>query len=681
MRAIIAITLCLVMWQDVHAQTASNPPPKDWTLNLKNVDIASFIEQVSRVTGENFVIDPSVKGTVSVVSTSPMDARVMNEVFQTVLRVNGLIAVKSGEVTRIVPQANVKLGATQGRTTTQQMLTRVIPLRNTNMEDAVRMLKPLVSANGYLEGSASSNALIVSDYGDNMRNIIKTLQALDSEGSGEVEIMALKQASVSDIVPLIETMSPVSFGQSGKNGASLHNRLRVVADERSNRLIVRGTAEERAQIRALVQKFDQKTPDGDDTQVIRLHFADAKNVATLLRGLVPGGSGNPAGASFPPAIPPSPAPASVTAALGETMANKGITNGEPQEVAPVQSFIQADVTLNAIIVKAPPSVMNQIRSLVKQLDVRRAQVLIEAAIVEITSDQLNQLGVQLAGGDVARSINSGTTQFSNSGLSIGSVLAQLGSTQAGATAGEGLAVALGNNERFDVLIQALANTSGANLLSTPSITTLDNEEAKIVVGQNVPFRTGSFSTLNAGVSNPFTTIERQDVGITLRVVPQIHEGNLVRLNIQQEVSSIADSSALSGAADLITNKRTLETKVLAEDGETVVLGGLMSDDVVESESKVPLLGDIPLLGTLFRNTRQTHSKRNLLVFLRPTVLGNRAAMAKATEDHYGTIYALQTQKAQDDATIFDDESTPPAAAPPASTVFNPPPKTLPWLVH
>jgi general secretion pathway protein D len=322
--------------------------------------------------------------------------------------------------------------------------------------------------------------------------------------------------------------------------------------------------------------------------------------------------------------------------------------------------------------------MNEIRSIVKQLDVRRPQVLIEAAIVEITADKSQKLGIQLAGGNTAATFNGGTTQFSGAGLSIGDILTQLGNPNVADVSGEGLAVTLGTKAGFNVILQALASTTGANLLSTPSIITLDNEEAKIVVGQNVPFRTGSFSTQNAGVSNPFTTIERQDIGITLKVMPQIHEGNLVKMNIEQEVSSIAPTTVqTSGAADIVTNKRTIQTKVLAEDGETIVLGGLIEDDISEIDSKVPLLGDIPVLGSLFGSKSHSSTKKNLLVFLRPTVLRGSEQMAGVTQRGYGQVYDLMLGRKN----LADvNDAGMPERILDAGSVFEMPPKKLPWLV-
>lgn len=631
----------------VPAAAPEKPAPKTWTLNLRDVDIHAFLAQISAITGENFVVDPAVSGKVTVIATAPLGPNAVHELFLTVLRVNGFAAVPSGSTTRIVPLAGVHGAAMpRGPVSGQQLVTRVLPAKDVNVEDAIRILKPMVSQAGFLEGSVYSNALVVSDYADNVNQVAAALEGLGKEAPAEVEIIPLREGWVGNIVPLIES---IGFANLDKN-KSAKNRLRVVADERSNSLIVRGTPVERAEIRQLVQTLDKKSPNSSDIQMFRLKNSDARAMAALLRGIVFGqstpqaalGSPNlaPAPAQQPAANPdgtPNAAAAqqSVTNLFSAATPSAGSASAAP---ATLPGYIQADTALNAVVVRADPSVMSEIRQLIQQLDVRRPQVMIEAAIVEITSDNTDALGVQFAAGDPARGTQGLTSNFTTpNGLSLGAFLAQLGNT---ATPGEGLVASLGVKSQFNVLIQALQRTAGANLLSTPSITTLDNEEAKIVVGQNVPFRTGNFTTLNGGVTSPFTTIERQDIGITLRVVPQIHGGQLVRLNIEQEISSIADTQ-LTAAADIITNKRTINTKVLAQDGETIVLGGLMQDDVNEAVSQVPVLGDAPVVGFLFKHKRNSAIKRNLFVFLRPTLILNGDEAFDVTQHQYKRVYDLQ----------------------------------------
>lgn len=709
------------------AETAATE--KSWTLNLRDVDIRAFLQQVSSITGENFVVDPQVQGKVSVIATTPMTPAAVNELFLTVLRVNGFAAVKAGASTRIVPLANAKGGETQAGNTPvsgQKLVMRVIPVNNVNVEDAVRVLKPMVSTAGFIEGSVSSNAVVVSDYADNIAQITAAIEELGKEAPAEVEIIHLKQGWVGNVVPLIESMGPSHLAEEG-DAAKGRKRLRVIADERTNSIIVRGDALERAQIRQLVQTLDQKNPNSSDMQMFRLQNADAAALANVLRGIVFNQMQAQATSSGAPAPALSGAATTGTPAV---LAAAAPSAGAPAVFGPGGTLIQADTSLNAIVVRAEPAVMSEIRGLIAQLDVRRPQVMIEAAIVEISTDQLDQFGVQWGVGDNARSIRSGTTNFTNGGVQLGTMLSRLGNTAF--TAGSGLVLSLGTKDKFNVLIQALAGTEGANLLSTPSITTLDNEEAKIVVGQNVPFRTG-VATLAGGTANPFTTIERRDIGITLKVVPQIHSGKLVKLNIEQEVSSLTDPTIDTGAADIITNKRTINTKVLAQDGETVVLGGLMEDDATQSLNKVPVLGDIPVMGALFSNKKHTNLKRSLFVFLRPTVLLNNMEVAQTTQRQYKRVYDLEMgsrklgdpedlsqtdiykdEKQKELGEVFnaDPDTTPhigggvpadvaprprplvkekPAqplsdmvqymeednGVPPAKTVFDPPPKTLP----
>ena len=515
----------------VSAADAGDPLAKDWTLNLQDVDIRVFLQQISAITGENFIIDPAVKGKVTVVSSSPMDRRAVDQLLQSVLRVNNLTAMASGSATRIVPQGDPKAGAGAGVVGSRGMVTKVLPVRYASVDDAVKILKPLASSAGSVEGSASSGTVVVSDYDDNVRQMTRTLANVDTTDTGEREVVALKEARAENLAPLLQSLLPAATGGAAKS----RGQAQVVADMRSNSIIIQGEPAERAKIRDLIDTLDQKAVGGSDIQLIRLQYADAKDLAPLLRGMIfpsanGGGTQSAAAPSTLPASSSTATPANATPGLsasavpsvnqsnapntagGDDLAASGIEAAQAAQAG--GGFIQADIALNALIVRAPPVIMNEVQSLVKQLDVQRPQVLIEAAIVEITTDQAEALGVQLGAGDAARSIHAGTSQFTANEVPIGQLLTQLGAGPATGFIGDGLSVAIGNNGGFTALVQALANTTGVNLLSAPSITTLDNEEAQIVVGQNVPFRTGSFTTQNSGVADPFTTIERQDIGIT-----------------------------------------------------------------------------------------------------------------------------------------------------------------------
>jgi general secretion pathway protein D len=603
----------------------------DWTLKLKDVDIRVFLDEVAALTGEHFAVDPEVKAKVTVIGSAPMNAEAAHEILLSVLRANRLIALAGGAVTRIAPESeNGKPPAFA-----LGLITRILPLNDLGGEEAAKLARPLLSASGTFEASEAESALIVSDYPDHVARIAGLFQEMDRFADAEVEVIPLKEGKVSAVVPLLEAVAPAILNDANK----AHGRLRIVSDE------------------------------SGEIQVIRLHYADAKETAATIRALL-FGEKNPAGnAGSATGGGTSPAGAALPASVSPEAGNAG------------QGFVQADAGLNALLVRARPSMMHDIRALVAQLDAPRPQVLIEAAIVEITANRAEQLGIQLGGGDPSVGVNGGLSQISSAGASISSILSGLGNSRAASFGGDGLNLIFGKDARFNVLVQALASASGVNLLSTPSIITLDNEEAKIVVGQSVPFRTGSVGTQTAGIANPFTTIERQDIGLTLKVVPQIHDDDLVRLGIEQEVSSIAPSTEQSAqAADLITNKRTISTKVIARDGETIMLGGLIEDDTSSSVSKVPLLGDLPLLGALFRGKSQTSTKTNLIVFLRPTVLRDSEALRRVTNARYRPLHALRVgeRTLDDDATETLSDLR---ARPPADSLFAQPAKRLPWLAE
>ncbi|ASP37393.1 type II secretion system protein GspD [Bacterioplanes sanyensis] len=578
-----------------------------WQINLKEADISAFISQVADITGKSFVVDPRVKGKVNVLSSEPMDEQAVYELFLSVLQVHGFAAVPAGDVTLVVQQNEIKQ---QGRDMTesipgqsQEMLTKVITIKNTPALDLVPILRPLVAKYGHLAGVKSANSLIISDHATNIRRIEQIIQRLDKSGSEELEVIQLKEAWVGNVVTMLQSLDPAKVSQGNTNTpGNTAGSIRVVADERSNRLIIKGEKSARERIRQLIEELDQPSYFSGSAKVLRLRYADAKKLAELLKGLL----------------------ADAPAAEGENQA-KG------------KAGIHADEELNALVVRAEPSLMKEIEELVTSLDVRRAQVLIESAIVEVTGDVKDALGVQWATGNLDAPVAG--TNFDTAGPSIGSI--------ASAVAGSNPASALANglnlggfsevNGEFDfgVIIQALESETNTNLLSTPSIMTLDNQEAEIIVGQNVPFRTGS--TTGSDNANPYTTISREDVGITLKVKPHIHEGDDVRLEVEVTQESVS-STSVEGSADLITNKRSIKTMILSENEETIVLGGLIRDDVREFESKVPLLGDIPILGWLFRSTKVEHVKSNLMVFLRPTIVLSQGKSAELTRNKFEGIW-------------------------------------------
>lgn len=591
----------LLVWVLVMTSTAQVMAAQTWTVNLKDADIRAFIRQISDMTGYTMVIDPRVKGKVTIVSNASMGKDAVYEMFLSVLSVHGYAAIKAGDVIKVIQQNEIKQqgGNKASRDKGEQVVTRVLQIKNTAAMDLVPILRPMVAKYGHLAGVKSANALIISDHAANIERIREIIRSLDSSGAEELEVIQLKDAWVGDVVTMLESLDPSKVSK-GKSSDRMGGSIRVVADERSNRLILKGEKTSRERVRKLIEKLDQPSSVISSAQVIRLQHADAKKLAELLKGLM---SDN---------------------------ADPKAKGGKPSSKA----SIHADEDLNALVVRAEPSVMGEIKKIIAELDIRRAQVLIEAAIVEVSGSSNEALGIQWAVADLDG--NSGPafgTNFSNAGQSLTSLVTGVA---AGTPAlAEGATLALGKEVNgavtFGAVIQALEAASNTNLLSTPSIMTLDNQEAEIIVGQNVPFRTGTESS--SSTSNPFTTITREDVGVTLKVTPHIHDGKLLRLEVEQKSESVAEE-AVSGQADLITNKRSIKTVILAEDGETIVLGGLMKDDFTTSESKVPLLGDIPFIGALFRSQKESRIKRNLMVFLKPTIVLNKVDASAITKKKF-----------------------------------------------
>lgn len=605
-----------VLWVFLGAsQIFAQEQEQTWKVNLKDADIRAFITQIADITGYSFVVDPRVKGKVTVVSNAPMGKEAVYEMFLSVLNVHGFAAIPSEGIIKIVQQNDAKQTAENLKmfknVPREQLVTRVIQVKNANALELVPILRPMVAKYGHLAGVAAANALIISDHVSNIARIERIVDELDSPSNYELEVVQLKDAWVGDMVKLLEELAPAELGKGAKGP---QNKFSVVADERSNRIILKGDENFRSKIRELIAKLDQPAAVSDTTKVIRLRNADAEKLAELLKGL-----------------------------MSDIASSKeGGAEGGAAPAGTNKASVYPDEGLNAIVVRAEPSVMKEVEAIVEELDIRRAQVLIEAAIVEISDGLSKALGAQLAVGDLQGNAPAVVTNFSNVGISASAVLAAIANQSTTVSVGDIAAMGIGekkdNGTSWGVLVQALATSGQAKLLSTPSIITMDNQESEIVVGQNVPFRTGQTATGTDGTTNPFTTIERQDVGLTLRVTPSISDGDLVRLDIEQETSSIAPSN--ESASDIITNKRQIKTSVLADDRETLVLGGLISENYTLSENKVPLLGDIPLLGYLFRSTSQAKENRNLLVFMKPTILRNKEQTRKVSDDKYQGLLEL-----------------------------------------
>ena len=593
------------------------------TLNLKNADIREVVTQISAITGKSFIIDPRVKGNVTVVSNTKMDSDTTYELFLSVLRVHGYAAVPSGNVIRIVQQVLAKQSGNPGdfsdNTSSEELVTQVISVRNTESAELVKILRPLIPQYGHIAGLTSPNALIISDHASNIARLAEIVNRIDVVQSSTTEIVQLKEAWVEDMVALLEQLAPEQIGK----GAKGPNKITLVASERTNSIVIKGDPGSISRVVALIQQLDIPANRAGTIQVVRLAHSDAAELAAILKELI-------------------------------SQNGKGDKPG--QDIA---TSIQADEALNALVIKADPSTMAELKDIIAKLDVRRLQVLIEAVIVEVTTTFNRKLGTEFSVVDAGSNvplISTTNTNISNLVNSIATAAA------GGATAlpsldsnvvGAGRLSETGSN--FALLISALATNNNVDLLSTPSITTMDNEEAKIFVGQNVPFRTGSTTTGSNGTTNPFTTIQRQEVGLTLDVTPHVHDGSLIRLEISQEVSEVVENQNIgsAGSADLITSTSTIDTTVLADNNEIIILGGLIRNNTTGTENKVPFLGDIPVLGRLFKSTTTGTEKKNLMIFLRPTVLNSVEKVKEVTARKYSGVWEVEIEGTEPRGSLSD----------------------------
>jgi len=593
------------------------------TLNLKNADIREVVTQISAITGKSFIIDPRVKGNVTVVSNTKMDSDTTYELFLSVLRVHGYAAVPSGNVIRIVQQVLAKQSGNPGdfsdNTSSEELVTQVISVRNTASAELVKILRPLIPQYGHIAGLTSPNALIISDHASNIARLAEIVNRIDVAESSTTEIVQLKEAWVEDMVALLEQLAPEQIGK----GAKGPNKITLVASERTNSIVIKGDPGSISRVVALIKQLDIPANRAGTIQVVRLAHSDAAELAAILKELI-------------------------------SQNGKGDKPG--QDIA---TSIQADEALNALVIKADPSTMAELKDIIAKLDVRRLQVLIEAVIVEVTTTFNRKLGTEFSVVDAGSNvplISTTNTNISNLVNSIATAAA------GGATAlpsldsnvvGAGRLSETGSN--FALLISALATNNNVDLLSTPSITTMDNEEAKIFVGQNVPFRTGSTTTGSNGTTNPFTTIQRQEVGLTLDVTPHVHDGSLIRLEISQEVSEVVENQNIgsAGSADLITSTSTIDTTVLADNNEIIILGGLIRNNTTGTENKVPFLGDIPVLGRLFKSTSTGTEKKNLMIFLRPTVLNSVEKVKEVTARKYSGVWEVEIEGTEPRGSLSD----------------------------
>jgi general secretion pathway protein D len=620
------------------AYDAGEPAPSQpgtQVLNLKDADITSFIGLVSEATGKNFVVDPRVTGKVTVISQSPLGENELYEVFLSVLRVNGFAAVPAGKIVKIVPEqaAGQDGGIDSGNS--DALVTRILTLRHVTPADMAQALRPLLPQGANMIPHQSSSSLVITDRAGNVARIEGIIARLDQASESEIDVVALRHANASEVVRTLTMLQPA--------GDAAGNKL--AADERTNSVLIAGDKGRRLRWKALVTNLDTPLGEGDSTQVIYLRYADAEQLVPILES-------------------------SLSSLLGQQSAP-----GQEGQGGKQTSFIQAHKDTNALVVTAPPAVTRELRNVIRQLDIRRAQVLIEAIVAEVNDQTARQLGVewQATTDDFTdHGVIGGTNFVGVNGTSGIFGLAQNPASLAGA-AGLSLGYILGTTTlpgsdeeilQVGALVRALTGDSNTNILSTPSTVTLDHQEAMLSVGQEVPFVTGQYTSTGAtssnpetgGVVNPFQTIDRKEVGLKLRVTPHINEGDSVIMDLDLEASSIAPNT--SGAVDLITNSRKLTTRVLIPDGGMLVIGGLTSEELRETVQKVPGLGDIPVLGNLFKSRSTTKERRNLMVFLKPTIARDAITESRISSEKYNFMRSEQLRARDSSDGLLDQSQIP-----------------------
>lgn len=622
--------------------------PGEVLLNFQAADIQAVVKAMGQMTRRNFLLDPRVKGQVTIISAKPVSTAAAYQIFLSALKAQGFTAVEGIGHTRIIPTTDAKANAdvTDSPSGGERMVTHVLIVQHNSASQMIALLRPLMSPTSQLSAFEPANALIITDYADNIQRMLRIVEKIDQPVSTDVTIIPLKHASALDLADLVTRLSLPGVGQVVQPGippgaGAGADRFTIVPDMRTNSLLVRADNPGRVnQIQSLVEKLDVPAVRGGNTRVVYLRNADATKLVEVLRGLLAG---------------EARAQQATTAAVPGAVGARPTTGARTADA----SLIQADEATNALVINAPDAVYNNLRGVIEKLDVRRTQVYVEALIVEMSEDRTNELGVQWAGGAQAgQGAVAGVQNFPGANPSLIGAVANPTAAFTGAGGlmlgylGPRVTLPDGTVIRgIGALARALEANNMANILSTPNLLTLDNAEAKIVVGQNVPFVTGSFATTPTGTvgggtnANPFQTIERKDVGLTLKIKPQVSEGGLIKLDIYQEVSSVVPSIG-TGASDLITNKRSIETKVVVDDGQTIVLGGLIDDTRTENEQAVPFLGKIPFFGALFRYRAKSGKRTNLMVFLRPAILYGPNDSYGMTADRYDYLHLQSRGKIQ-----------------------------------
>ena len=600
------------------------------TLNWKDADIRIVVEAVSEATGKNFILDPRVTGKVNLLSAEPMSKDAFYEAFLSILQVHGYIAIESGNLIKILPNATARQFPSQFGTEAtngpDDMATQVIQVHNVGATQLVPILRPLIPQYGHMVAHSGSNMLIISDRAANLARIVRIIRRIDMASDDDIEVVQLRNASATEIVRIVTALTQAAQTDGAPIGTSL------VADARTNSVLIGGDKSDRLRLRTLIAHLDTPLEDGGDSQVRYLRYADAEELSTKLQ---------------------THFTSQATAAAGQGMS----------PISAANISVWADTQTNAIVVNAPPKMMRSLMQIVDKLDIRRAQVLVEAIIVEVIADQKNELGVSWgieASGSNAPIAVTNFPDFLSGVVQLGSAAGS--DSNPSGLIGEGITLGVGrisdSGVSFAAILRALEGEADTNIISTPSIVTTDNEEATLNVGQEVPFVTGSFTNTGGtgGSVNPFQTINRQQIGVKLSITPQINESNSLVLDISQEISSIAQSAG--GAVDLITNQRIIETTVIVDDGEILVLGGLLEDVLRESDQRVPILGSIPLLGTLFRSRKTEKVKTNLMIFIRAEILRDASQTAMETNAKYNFIREVQRGNQGNDVALMPGQNRP-----------------------
>ena len=720
---IAASALLTGVSSQIHAQTSgqragSVRPSEPVTLNFANADIEAVARTMATITGKNVVVDPRVKGQITLVTENAVQPNAAFQQFLAALRLQGFTVVESAGLYKVVPEADAKLqtgnvsvsqGGAGGTPAGGQVVTQIFKLNFENAANLVPVLRPLISPNNTINVNPGNNSLVITDYADNLQRLARIVAAMDVSNASDVEVIPLQHAIATDLAPLVSRLieggsaTATGTAQGVAQGQTDNSfKTTLLAEPRSNALIVRAANPARvALVRSLVAKLDQPAAPGSSAasgniHVVYLKNADAVKLATTLRAALgsAGGSGTSSGGTGTGNLSggltrTGASGLGQTSGLGNStnangnaggLGSSGLGTGQGSSGSSdanqpsTGGIIQADPTTNSLIISAPEPLYRQIRAVIDKLDGRRAQVLIESLIVEVSANKVAEFGIQWQGvlGNYGSTLgvlgnNSSVAGRNILDLALAAATGNVTSiANAKPAAGMNLAVAPRINGKYylGALANFLENTGDANVLSTPNLLTLDNEEAQIIIGNNVPFVTGSYANTggSGGAVNPFTTVERKDVGLMLRVRPQINENGTVKLTMYQEVSKVAEST-LSNANGPSTSKRSIESTVLVDDGSVIVIGGLLEDSYALGQDKVPVMGDLPVVGGLFRNEKRTRQKTNLMVFLRPMVIRDSATSDALMVDRYEAIRALQQSTQPAPSTMMSGVSEAPVLPP------------------